>query len=126
MNSAALGIEAIRWIVGAHGRLPESLRGLPWIRVELPALRARPDLDVLVQRLLERTAGRQGGEVQPLDAALAALRDRAWLGNLRELEKVVEGAGAPPTERTAPAPPPEPAPAASEVATSPASESTLS
>ncbi len=125
VHSGALGIEAIRWIVSAHGRLPESLGGLPWIRVELPALRARPDRDVLVARLLERAASRQGQEVQPLDAALAALRDRAWLGNLRELEKVVEGAGAAPTERTAPAPPTESTPAASPVATSPASEGAL-
>lgn len=63
-------------------------------RIELPALRERPeDLPELVAALARRAGrriGRAPGRLSP--AALALLRCQSWPGNLCELERVIEQA----------------------------------
>jgi signal transduction histidine kinase len=90
-QSGVLAIEAIRWIAGMTQtrQVPEVLRSLPWIRVNLRPLRDRPDLEKLAQALTEEAARRAFVETTLSADALAALRGVAWLGNLRELEDVI-------------------------------------
>jgi DNA-binding NtrC family response regulator len=95
-QGGVLGIEAIRWIGAvAQARLaPEPLRWLPWIRVNLRPLRDRPDLETIAQALIRETTGGSSHPVRLSPSALIALRDMAWLGNLRELEGVLSRSAA--------------------------------
>jgi len=94
-DSGALGVEPLRWLASARSlsALSGPLRELPWLRVELPPLRERPDFDDLVHglfaRLVER-AGRDAARAGIDDDALQALRHYLWPGNLRELEAVLD------------------------------------
>ncbi len=90
--SGALAIEPIRWIASANRatRLVPELRLLPWIRVELPAVRERPDREALLDRLIASWSARTGHEVTLLPEAREALRSYGWPGNLRELEGSLE------------------------------------
>jgi signal transduction histidine kinase len=90
-ESGALGIEPIRWVASATraGDLAPALRGLAWLRVDLPALRERPDLDELISSLLESCSAQIGREASLDATALEDLTRYAWPGNLRELEAVL-------------------------------------
>jgi len=90
-ESGALGIEPIRWVASATraSDLAPALRGLAWLRVDLPALRERPDLDELISSLLESCGAQIGREASIDAAALEELTRYAWPGNLRELEGVL-------------------------------------
>jgi transcriptional regulator with PAS, ATPase and Fis domain len=57
------------------------------LRVRMPALSERNDIDYLVDRLLERIAERQGLRERPLPPRVRAqLRAFDWPGNVRQLE----------------------------------------
>lgn len=91
--SGALGIEPIRWIASTSraDTLTVELRQLPWLRVDLPPVRSRPDLDALLVDMMLALATRAGrGGVSLADDALDALREYQWPGNLRELESVLD------------------------------------
>ena len=67
------------------------------VQLQLPPLRRRPDdVPVLVQAFLDRVNEQRERTGQPplrvSDDALAALRERPWPGNIRELKNVVERA----------------------------------
>lgn len=87
-----LELEPVRWVasVSQPRALIPHLRQLPWIRVELPPLRARGDLEALARGLAALWAERAGRPAELDPGALAALGDYAWPGNLRELEAVVD------------------------------------
>ena len=91
-DSGALGIEPIRWIASVRepARLATQLRQLPWLRVDLPALRQRADLAELVSGLLRVLPASVGREAELDDDALEALGHYLWPGNLRELESVLD------------------------------------
>ena len=91
-SSGALGLEPIRWIasVGRPRALIAAMRQLPWIRVPLPPLRERSDLDSLASGLAALWSEGAGRPVELDPSALAALSDYAWPGNLRELEAVID------------------------------------
>ena len=91
-QSGMLGVEPIRWVASATSarQIAGSLRGLPWIRVDLPPLRERPDLDELARSLTQAWAERAAQEIELTDDALEVLRSYAWPGNLRELESVLD------------------------------------
>jgi len=90
--SGALAVEPLRWIASAVRAAAPSraLRELPWLRVELPALRARPDKRALIEACFKAAAARQGRELALDVAALELLHEYGWPGNLRELEQVAE------------------------------------
>jgi signal transduction histidine kinase len=89
-DSGALGIEPIRWVASAQdpAQLVTQLRQLPWLRVDLPPLRRRPDLDSLAHGLLGVLGAGREAALEP--DALDALRHYLWPGNLRELESVLD------------------------------------
>jgi DNA-binding NtrC family response regulator len=90
--SGALAIETIRWVASATRaiRLAPELRLLPWIRVELPPLRERPDRADLISKLIGLWHEGTGRSVT-LDAeAEEILHSYGWPGNLRELEGVID------------------------------------
>ncbi|MBW2414602.1 MAG: hypothetical protein JRG76_08850 [Deltaproteobacteria bacterium] len=92
-ESGALGVETLRWIASVRdpSGLPRALRQLPWLRVDLPPLRARGDLADLARGLLPTlSAPRQVGGADIDDDALEAMRHYLWPGNLRELEAVLD------------------------------------
>jgi DNA-binding NtrC family response regulator len=91
-QSGVLGVEPIRWIASATEarQIVRALRGLPWIRVDLPPLRKRPDLDNLARTLTQRWAERASREIELADDALEALHHYAWPGNLQELDSVLD------------------------------------
>ena len=91
-SSGALGLEPIRWIasVSRARALIAPMRQLPWIRVPLPALREREDLDSLAHGLTALWSEGTGRLVELDRSALDALADYAWPGNLRELEAVLD------------------------------------
>ena len=62
------------------------------IEVRLPALRDRPgDIALLVSRFLKEFSAANGGGVTGIEpAAMKALEDYAWPGNVRQLRNVVE------------------------------------
>ncbi len=65
------------------------------IELRMPALREmRDDIAVLARDILRRSGGAQGGAEAPAlsPAALAALRDYQFPGNVRELENILERA----------------------------------
>ena len=90
--SGALELEPVRWIasVSKSRALIPALRQLPWIRVELPPLRARGDLDALARGLASLWSDRAGRPAELDENALATLGGYAWPGNLRELEVVID------------------------------------
>jgi signal transduction histidine kinase len=91
-DSGMLGIEPIGWIasVTRWERLDASLRELVWLRVELPPLRLRSDLNALASALTARAAERLGRSVSLSPSAAERIRGYGWPGNLRELEGVIE------------------------------------
>ncbi|TDJ03150.1 MAG: hypothetical protein E2O73_00745 [Deltaproteobacteria bacterium] len=91
-QSGWLGVESLRWIASASGvrRMTSGLLALPWLRVELPALRERPDLEPLARKLTQAWARQAKREVELADDTLALLHEYAWPGNLQELESVLE------------------------------------
>jgi hypothetical protein len=99
-EAGALALESVRWIVSSDPSTggPWEMRLAPWIRVELPPLREREDLDELVGSLARDFARRSGREIAVPPETLGELRRYAWPGNLAELVAVVEasleGAGA--------------------------------
>lgn len=84
-------LETVRWIVAADraAALALPLRLVPWIRVELPAVRHRPDFDDLVRGLVRDSAERIGRALEPSPEARSRLAAYPWPGNLRELEAVL-------------------------------------
>jgi transcriptional regulator of acetoin/glycerol metabolism len=63
------------------------------IMLELPALRARTDKDVLIRHILAEESGVAPAE--SIDAAaLECLEEHAWPGNIRELRNVIRSAWA--------------------------------
>jgi hypothetical protein len=99
-EAGALAVESVRWIVSSDPSTPApwEMRLAPWIRVDLPPLREREDLDELVQSLARDFARRTGRELTVPPETLGELRRYAWPGNLAELvavlEASLEGAGA--------------------------------
>jgi hypothetical protein len=91
-SSGALGLEPIRWIVSAthFAALGGALRELPWLRVELPPLRARSDLRELIGSALRASCERLGRSVSLDREAQAALLAYPWPGNLAELDRVLD------------------------------------
>ena len=85
-------------IIAACGGPPTKLRSVlrndllhrvAGATLSLPPLRHRADLDWLIDRLLKRFAS---DEIRLSTAARAELRSRAWRGNIRELEHVLQSA----------------------------------
>lgn len=62
------------------------------IDIHLPALRERPgDIALLTSRFLKEFSAANGGMVTGIDAAaMKALEDYAWPGNVRQLRNVIE------------------------------------
>ncbi len=91
-DSGMLGIEPIGWIasVTRRERLNASLRELAWLRVDLPPLRLRSDLDALATAITARASERLGRSVALSPGAVERIRGYGWPGNLRELEAVIE------------------------------------
>jgi len=93
-SSGALALEPIRWLASTlhRARLAASLRELPWLEVELPPLRARPDRAAVIAAAARAAADRAGRERTLGAAARRALEDYPWPGNLRELDRVLDAA----------------------------------
>lgn len=91
-DSGALGIEPIRWIASVNdpAQLATQLRQLPWLRVDLPPLRQRDDLEALARGLLRVLPAASGRDAALEPDTLEALRHYLWPGNLRELESVLD------------------------------------
>ncbi len=91
-ESGAVGIEPIRWIASAlrPDVLAPSLRSWTWLRVDLPPLRARPDLAELARALAAAWGEANQRAVALSPEALEAISRYAWPGNLRELESVLD------------------------------------
>ncbi len=91
-ESGLLGLEPMRWIASTRraDRLAPGLRSLTWIRVDLPPLRARPDLDTLARSILDALAAARGRHVELTAGARERLARYGWPGNLRELSSVLE------------------------------------
>jgi signal transduction histidine kinase len=85
-------LETVRWILAAErsSTLTPALQLVPRLRVDLPALRARADLQALVQAWIEEFSARTSREISISPEALAALAAYSWPGNLRELEAVLD------------------------------------
>ena len=90
--SGAIALEPIRWLASAlhPARLASALRELPWLRVELPALRARPDRAALIAAAARAAAERSGRELPVSASARSALEAWVWPGNLAELDRVLD------------------------------------
>ncbi|MFI5316155.1 MAG: hypothetical protein ACHQ6T_10660 [Myxococcota bacterium] len=90
--SGALAVEPIRWLAAAvhPAGLASALRELPWLRVELPPLRARADRAPLVAAALRAAAERAGRELSLEPEARLALEQYPWPGNLAELDRVLD------------------------------------
>jgi DNA-binding NtrC family response regulator len=99
----------------ATGRFREDVyHRLAWLPLRIPPLRARPeDVALLADHFLARIAWREQRPLRLDDGAHAALRARAFPGNVRELEQImtfaarsaggpVVGAGDLPVEREQP------------------------
>jgi transcriptional regulator with GAF, ATPase, and Fis domain len=96
----------VRVLAATNARLPERIaRGefredlyyrLRVVEIHLPPLRERrEDIPRLTRHFLERFAAREGREVPTLDReAYASLLAHDYAGNIRELENLLEGAGA--------------------------------
>jgi len=79
----------------AEGRFREDLfYRLNVIEVHLPPLRERrEDIPLLARHFITRTAREQAGNEKPIEtAAMSALINYAWPGNIRELQNAVERA----------------------------------
>ena len=77
----------------AEGRFREDLfHRLNVIPIHVPALDDRKeDIPLLVSHFAEQICNEQGGKVKVFDdGAVAALQERSWTGNIRELRNVVE------------------------------------
>jgi sigma-54 dependent transcriptional regulator, acetoin dehydrogenase operon transcriptional activator AcoR len=76
----------------AAGKFREDLYyRLNGIMLELPALAARTDKDVLIRRFVADESGR--ADAESIDAAaLERLTEHAWPGNIRELRNVIRSA----------------------------------
>ncbi|MGE0142631.1 MAG: sigma-54-dependent transcriptional regulator [Planctomycetota bacterium] len=77
----------------AEGRIrPELFYRLAVVRIELPPLRARrEDIPLLVERFLESIAQRTGQPRKQISfPAMIALSRPQWLGNVRELQNLIE------------------------------------
>lgn len=74
-----------------RGRLREDLyHRLNVGRVDLPPLRAREgDVPLLVEHVLHRHSGKDGGPVGVSEEAMALLKAYPWPGNVRELQNVL-------------------------------------
>jgi hypothetical protein len=92
LEGGGTALETVRWIAAAErpSTLIPALRLAPWLRVDLPPLRERPDLEALVDALTQEFMAREGRGIALSPEALAALRTYPWPGNLRELEAVLE------------------------------------
>ena len=63
------------------------------IPLHVPPLRERrEDIPELVMHFVNRFASRSGKQISVSDEALHLLQNRAWYGNVRELENTIEGA----------------------------------
>ncbi len=84
-------IETVRWIASAEraSALALPLRLAPWIRVDLPAVRSRPDFDDLVVGIVQDSAEGADRLIEADDDTLSLLASYPWPGNLRELEAVI-------------------------------------
>ena len=80
---------------GPRGWAAPQRRVLPWLQLQLPPLRARPeDIPLLTHTLLQRAADRLGVRVTPTLApeVEAQLLGYDWPGNIRELKRTMESA----------------------------------
>jgi DNA-binding NtrC family response regulator len=84
-------LETVRWITAAERAtsLARPLRLAPWIRVDLPSVRSRPDFDDLVVALVRDCSEQMGRSVEAGPEVLSMLASYPWPGNLRELEGVI-------------------------------------
>ncbi len=91
-QSGALALDALRWIASATNtrRWPAALRSLSWLRVELPPLRRRSDIDDLAKDLVQIAAEQWRRDLVLGADAAALVRDYSWPGNLRELQNVLD------------------------------------
>ena len=91
-QSGLLGVESLRWIASATvtRRMTSGLLALPWLRVELPPLRERLDLEPLARHLTQEWARRATREIELGDDVISMLSEYPWPGNLQELESVLE------------------------------------
>jgi DNA-binding NtrC family response regulator len=91
IEGGGAALETVRWIAAAEqlSTLVPALRLAPWLRVDLPPLRSRPDLDALAEALTQEPAERAGRRISISPEALEALRAYPWPGNLRELDAVL-------------------------------------
>jgi transcriptional regulator with PAS, ATPase and Fis domain len=63
------------------------------IPIRVPSLRERrEDIPELALHFVNRFSARSGKQISITDEALAALQNRPWLGNVRELENTIERA----------------------------------
>ena len=64
------------------------------VEIDVPSLRERPgDIELLVEHFVAGFARAQGRIVRPVSpAAMEALKNHSWPGNIRELEHVIERA----------------------------------
>jgi hypothetical protein len=92
--SGALAVEPIRWLAAAvhPASLSSALRELSWLRVTLPALRARPDRAQLIMGALRAAAERQGRELSLGAEARELLETYVWPANLEELDRALDDA----------------------------------
>ena len=90
-QSGLLGVEPVRWIASSDRprRLSRSIRDLPWMQVELPPLRSRPDLATLIQAWVDAWCERTGRRVEIEAGASEVLLSYGWPGNLAELDSVL-------------------------------------
>jgi transcriptional regulator of acetoin/glycerol metabolism len=92
----------LRVIAATHGALEAQVRAgsfradlfhrLNGVRLQLPPLRERQDLDGLIARMLDAAGTQPRVTLDP--AARAALHAHRWPGNLRELRNALDGARA--------------------------------
>ncbi|MFQ5697384.1 MAG: hypothetical protein ACE5IL_03760 [Myxococcota bacterium] len=96
-HGGLLGVDPIRWIASSvrWSLLSRGLREIPWLRVDLPALRERRDVRDLVERWLDRWQQRTGRRPRLDPEALSILERYAWPGNLAELDAVLQTAVTP-------------------------------
>jgi signal transduction histidine kinase len=90
-ESGSQGVESLRWIATARPRrLRGALRDVPWLEVDLPPLRHRPDLPRLARAVAAERARLARRAIELSDTALERLAAYAWPRNLRELEQTLD------------------------------------
>jgi two-component system NtrC family response regulator len=78
----------------AEGRVPEDLfYGISVVTIPMPGVRERDgDIQLLAKVLLQRFASEQSRNVNFCRAALDAIEEHSWPGNVREMENRIKRA----------------------------------